>query len=312
MPVQSKKIEFDKMVASGNDFIVIDNRDGKIRNAKALAQHVCPFHTSIGADGILLLEKSKKAAFKMRIVNSDGSEAEACGNGFRCIALYAHKRLKLPKNFKFESLSGIIEAHISGARVKVQLAKPHSYQDRRILEVQGNRLHYSFMNTGVPHAVILTEGLSEVDVLKLGRSVREHSVFKPAGTNVNFVEIQGLHDIHVRTYERGVENETLACGTGSTASALITSLAGYTKSPVRVRTSGGEILTIDFKSKGSEILEVTLEGEVRFVFEGVLNLSAYAEDAALKLRMNALDGPRRSLGGEGGSHSASARFRRNI
>lgn len=271
MSVKSSPIHFEKIVASGNDFMVIDNRSAKIRNHKKFAQTVCALHRGVGADGILLLEKSRKAAFKMRIINSDGSEAEACGNGFRCIALYAHERLKFPKKFQFESLSGLISAEVSGNLIKVQLAKPHSYQARRTLEVSGHRLHYSFINTGVPHVVILVEGLPKMDVVKLGRSIREHKTFKPAGTNVNFVAIQGLHQIEVRTYERGVEDETLACGTGSTASALITSLAGYTKTPVRVKTRGGETLTIDFKSQGSQITAVTLEGEARFVFGGVLH-----------------------------------------
>ena len=258
------------MVASGNDFVVIDNRSRLIQNPAEFARSVCRAHLGIGADGLLLVEKSSRAAFKMRIINSDGSEAGACGNGFRCISFYAHQKLGLPERFKFESQSGMISAQVLKGRIRVGLVRPRGYQDRKTLEVSGHRLHYSFINTGVPHTVILAEGLDKMDVNHLGRAVREHPAFQPQGTNVNFVEVNGLHEIRVRTYERGVENETLACGTGSTASALITSLAGYTKAPVKVKTRGGETLTIDFKIRNGTVKGVSLEGEVRFVFEGVL------------------------------------------
>lgn len=264
----SQSISFHKMVASGNDFIVIDNRRSILRDPVRLARELCVPHTGIGADGVLLIENSRKAAFKMRILNSDGSEADACGNGFRCIALYANKKLGLPARFQFESGAGLIQAQVKNGRVCVELVKPSQLQERAELQVSGNRLHYSFINTGVPHAVIFVEGLDKIDVNGLGRAVRNHERFRPKGTNVNFVEVHGDHEIEVRTYERGVENETLACGTGSTASALISCLLGYTKPAVRVKTKSGEILTVDFKGQGAKIEKVTLEGPARFVFEG--------------------------------------------
>lgn len=266
-----KTIPFIKMVASGNDFIVIDNRAKIIKDALKFTQKICSLHTGVGADGVLLFEKSAKAAFKMRIINSDGSEAEACGNGFRCIARYAKEKHGFPSQFKFESVSGIIQANVKNKSVCVELVKPTGFKEGE-LDVSGHRLHYSFINTGVPHAVIFVEGLPKIDVAALGRAIRYHNHFKPKGTNVNFVEVENERGIRVRTYERGVEAETLACGTGSTASAVISSLAGYTKPPVRVRTSGGEILTIDFVRQGNELKKVTLEGEVEFVYEGKLYL----------------------------------------
>ncbi len=269
---KNNTVQFYKMVASGNDFIVIDNRSGVIKNAKQFADRVCQLHFGVGADGVLLLEKSKKKAFKMRILNADGSEAEACGNGFRCISLFAYEKLGFSDRFEFEALAGTISAEVRPPRIKVGMVQPKDYRQRETLEVAGNRLHYSFLNTGVPHAVVLTEGLSKVDVPALGRLIREHRAFRPRGTNVNFVEIRNSHEIEVRTYERGVENETLACGTGSTASALVTALAGYTSSPVRVRTRGGEILNIGFQIQKGKVSEVTLEGEASFVFEGALKL----------------------------------------
>lgn len=265
----SQGIPFTKMVASGNDFVVIDNRKKIIRDLKAFTREVCSLHTGIGADGVLLVEHSRKGSFQMRIVNSDGSEAEACGNGFRCIALFAHKVLGLPFRFQFESLAGMIQAHIQGSRVKVQLTDPENIKLHDEIEVSKNRLHYSFLNTGVPHTVLFVEGLEKIDVPRLGSSIRWHKQFQPKGTNVNFVEVKNRGEIAVRTYERGVENETLACGTGSTASAIASALLGYTKAPVRVKTRGGETLVIDFLQSGNKISQVFLEGEARIVYEGV-------------------------------------------
>ncbi|MFA7001423.1 MAG: diaminopimelate epimerase, partial [Candidatus Omnitrophota bacterium] len=261
-----KGIRFHKMVASGNDFVVVDNRRRIVRNPVAFTRAVCAAHTGAAADGVLLVEPSRKTAFKMRIYNSDGSQAEACGNGFRCIARYGKEILGLPARFRFESLSGTIEANVTGSTVRVQLVEPSDYRVRRELVVFGHRLHYSFINTGVPHAVIFVAGLEKIDVDHLGRAIRRHESFQPKGTNVNFVEVKGRSRIEVRTYERGVEAETLACGTGSTASAVVSALSGYARPPVEVKTRGGEILTIDFKIRGRKISGVTLEGKARFVY----------------------------------------------
>ena len=265
-----KTIPFVKMVASGNDFIVIDNRKEIFKNPVKQTARLCEFHTGVGADGVLLFENSRKGDFKMRIINSDGSEAEACGNGFRCIALYAREKMGYPSRFRFESMTGLIEAQIKGTRVRVQLVNPSGLREKEEVQVLGHRLHYSFINTGVPHTVIFVEGLEKIDVGGLGRAIRFHKNFQPKGTNVNFVEVKSAREIKVRTYERGVEKETLACGTGSTASAIISHLSGYAKPPVQVKTTGGEILTVDFKRSGEKITNVTLEGEVKFVFEGKL------------------------------------------
>lgn len=267
-----RTLNFYKMVASGNDFIVIDNRKGELKNPIKKTAELCRLHTGIGADGVLLFEKSKKADFKMRIINSDGSEAEACGNGFRCIALFAKEKMGYPSSFSFETLAGIIRAQVKGKNVRVQMVNPTGLKLRAQLLVDGHRLHYSFINTGVPHTVIFVQGLEKIDVPNLGRSIRYHKDFQPKGTNVNFVEVKTQSDIQVRTYERGVENETLACGTGSTASAIITCLSGYAKSPVRVHTRGGEILTVGFQKDGEKITQVTLEGEAALVYEGKINL----------------------------------------
>jgi diaminopimelate epimerase len=263
-----KAVPFVKMVASGNDFVVADNRRKEIKDPSAFARKICARHTGAGADGVLLVEESRKGGFKMRILNADGSEAEACGNGFRCIARYAKEKMRYPAEFKFESLAGIIRARVKGNVVCVELVEPSDYYPGKQMIVMGHRLRYAFINTGVPHTVIFVEGLSKIDVEGLGRAIRYHEVFEPKGTNVNFVEIRGKRDLEIRTYERGVEGETLACGTGSTAAALTAVLAGYAEAPVRVKTKSGEVLTVDFKIKGSRPVQVTLEGKARFVYEG--------------------------------------------
>lgn len=263
-----KEIPFYKMVASGNDFVVIDNRRKVVADGVRLSQALCSRHEGVGADGVLLVEDGPKADYRIRIFNADGSEAEACGNGFRCAALLAHERFGFAKKQRFESLSGVIDAEVKGSRIRVRLADPGDLRGREKLQISGRDLHYDYVNTGVPHTVIFVEGLAQIPVSEIGREIRFHSEFKPAGTNVNFVEVTGPQSIAIRTYERGVEEETLACGTGVSASAIVSSRRGYTKPPVQVKTRGGEVLTVDFSRKGTEIRDVYLEGEARLVFEG--------------------------------------------
>ena len=262
-------IPFYKMVASGNDFVVVDNRRGIIKDGNAFARKICEPHHGVGADGLLLFESSKKANFRMRIINLDGSEASACGNGFRCIALYAHDVLKYSSRMSFESGSGLIEAEVKQKNdVKVQLVKPRVFEMDGVVEIRKHKVHYAFLDTGVPHVVIFVEEIEKVDVLEIGKAIRHHAHFQPFGTNVNFVEVKNKKEIAVRTYERGVENETLACGTGSTAAAVVSVLKGFAESPVQVLTKSGEKLKIDMQKQGSEITKVFLEGKAQFVYKG--------------------------------------------
>lgn len=279
-----KQIIFYKMVASGNDFVVVDNRHRQISEPVRFTRRVCDRHQGIGADGVLLVEKgdrspaplhrdlppfsSKKADFRVRIFNADGSEAEACGNGFRCVALLAHEKFGLPKKQRFESLSGWIEAEVKEGRVRVNLPPPSRPSGPEKIKVLGREIHYYFMSMSNPHVVIFVEGIARSPVAEIGREIRFHRRFKPAGTNVNFVEVRGPQAITVRTYERGVEEETRACGTGSAASAVVAAHLGYTEPPVEVKTSGGEVLTVDFVKKGDPVRKLYLEGEARLVFEG--------------------------------------------
>ncbi len=261
---------FYKMVATGNDFVAVDNRKKVIADAPSFARKVCDRHFGIGGDGLLLLENSGKADYKMRIINADGSEAEACGNGFRCISLLAHEKLGFSKKQCFESLAGMIDATVDADKVRVRLMDPEDLSGEEKIALNGRKLPYYFIRVGVPHVVMFVKTLAEFPVTEMGRTIRNHQNFAPAGTNVNFVEVKDSYTLLVDTYERGVEANTLACGTGSTASAIVSAVIGRVKPPVRVKTRGGEMLTINFEKKGEKIHNVYLEGKARLVFEGKL------------------------------------------
>lgn len=265
------------MSGCGNDFIIIDNRQ-KLLDADHLGdlvRKVCAPKVSVGADGLVLVEPSKQVNFRWRFFNSDGSEAEMCGNAGRCVARFALLKGIAPSKLSFETLAGIIEAEVSGRQVKVQMVKPFGLElDLELkIDAQIHRLHY--INTGVPHAVEMVEDASTVAVKELGRKIRFHSRFQPAGTNANFVQLIDRTHLKVRTYERGVEDETLACGTGAVASALIAARKGSVGSPVEVQTTGGEVLRVYFQSKGDGFDRVYLEGDTRVVYEGDLWEEAY-------------------------------------
>jgi diaminopimelate epimerase len=272
-------MRFAKLQGSGNDFVVIDNRDGKVEeflrslnlDIKEFVKRVCAFHTGVGADGLILIENPENPEnhFKWQFFNSDGSMAEMCGNGSRCAVRFAFDEGIVGKEVRFETLAGVIKAYVldGGKRVKVQLTPPKDYREVSLgLDTQS--IEGYLINTGVPHFVAVVNDLEKVDVIKLGRAIRFHPEFQPKGTNVNFIEREGEDAIRIRTYERGVEGETLACGTGATASAIVAYKKGIvSKKPVRVLTKGGEVLAIDFDD---EFKEVFLEGGVVRVFDGFL------------------------------------------
>jgi diaminopimelate epimerase len=267
-----KMIPFTKMVGSGNDFVVVEGDEvPRGFDVHAFARQVCPRMTGIGADGVLLLERTRKADTRMRIINADGSEADMCGNGARCAVYYLTRVLPCKKNawkVSLETKAGIIEAAVAGDVVSIKLTPPRGLALDVPLAVLGRKMRVNFLNTGVPHTVIFVEGLDTLDVEALGPAIRYHTHFSPAGTNVNFVEPLTRKAIAIRTYERGVEGETLACGTGSTASALIFALVTGADSPVSVHTRSGEVLRVSFVREGSALHEVWLEGKARIVFKG--------------------------------------------
>jgi diaminopimelate epimerase len=275
------RIHFFKMTGTGNDFILIDNRNGILDadHCQDLVRKACRRQLSVGADGMILIENDPEADFKWRFFNADASEAEMCGNGARCAARFAYLTGIVEKQkLRFRTVAGIIRAELLGDRVKVQMTPPHGLQLGLSLEAEGRSFKLDFLNTGVPHAVCFfasDEELESTDVERWGRALRFHPHFQPAGANVNFVRVRDPHHIVVRTYERGVEGETLACGTGDIASTLIAAARDRVVSPVEVKTRSGESLTVHFqrspKDQGSpEFKEVYLEGEARVSYEADL------------------------------------------
>jgi len=256
-----KRIKFTKMVASGNDFVVLDKQPAG--NLCALTRALCDRKFGVGADGLLLISKVKNADFRMRIINADGSEAEMCGNGARCAALFSGK-----KKAKMLTLAGLINTRVYASQVKIQLTDPKAIKLDIPLKVNGRLIKVNFINTGVPHIVVFVDALDRMDVDSIGRLIRWHIKFAPAGTNVNFVEVKENNLIRVRTYERGVEGETLACGTGSTASALIFALKNNLKYMVKVKTQSGDVLKIYFNKEEAKFKDVWLEGSARIVYKG--------------------------------------------
>jgi diaminopimelate epimerase len=273
-----KTIRFTKISAAGNDFILIDNRKQLIRsNGGALAKRWCHRKYSIGADGLMLLEASKNCDFKMRFYNADGSVAAMCGNGGRSIAKFAFMLGAAGKNMVFDTDAGFIKANILGHSVRLRLSEPKNARLDFMLRIDRKEFDASFIDTGVPHTVIFVNDIEKADVVQLGQMVRFHKIFAPAGTNVNFVEKKDLHTIYVRTYERGVEDETLACGTGVTASAIISGLKGFVKPPVNCITRGGDILKVCYtmNQEGdflSPVSNVYLEGPAEISFSGEVKI----------------------------------------
>ena len=265
-------MKFSKMEGTGNDFVVIDNRSGTIKDRKSLARRICLRKKGVGADGLLLLEKSDKADFKMRIFNPDGSEPEMCGNGARCIARFAYLEGIVDKECCFETLSGLVSAYINEERVRIRMKDPRFLNLNLKLSLKDNSYQGYHLDTGVPHFVLFVPEVEKVILEKVGPEIRYHQYFQPEGTNVNFVEAKG-NFLKVRTYERGVEAETLSCGTGVTAAAIVASLVQGFSSPVKVTTKGGH-LRIHFQRKNEDnFTQVFLEGEVRFVYKGEYNES---------------------------------------
>ncbi len=264
------------MSASGNDFIVIDNREKQILDTGSwmldFVKKICKRKINIGADGLLLIEGSEKADFKMRVFNPDGGEVEMCGNGARCVALWAKSKIKNQKSkCKIETEAGILEAEVvSDNTVKLKMSDPVDTRLNFKLLVGDKEYEVHTINTGVPHVVLFTEDLEKAKVKEIGKKIRYHQEFAPEGTNVNFIRVRDGNSLDIRTYERGVEDETLACGTGAAASAIISHLLGRTKAPTKMHTKSGSILTVYFDFSHSKITDLYLEGDAEIIYQGVL------------------------------------------
>ena len=270
------KIAFTKFSGSGNDFIFIDNRNLEHRADEMIdfVQRVCRRGQSVGADGLMFIEPSERADFKWRFFNADGSEGEMCGNGGRCAARFARELGIAADAVSFETIAGVIDATMNGSSVKLRMTQPFDYRAGMELDINGRGVVVDHMNTGVPHAVEFTDDVETVDIVGDGRAIRTHDAFAPAGANANFARVSGENSVVLRTYERGVENETLACGTGAVATAILAAARGFVSSPVDVNVRSGEILKIYFEGAGADVRDVYMEGETRLVYQGEMTEEA--------------------------------------
>lgn len=262
-----KPICFTKMAGTGNDFILIDNREGLINEAiqgislSDFAKGLLDRHLGAGADGLILMEKTEILPFAMRYFNRDGSEAVLCLNGARCIVGYAHRLGIIEEKGKFISPSGPIGFYHKDNSISVEILPPVEIKLNFSLTIARKKYRAHFLKLGVSHCVIFVDSYDGIDVDELGKAIRNHKSFKPEGTNVNFVK-EADKGLFVRTYERGVEAETLSCGSGVLASAYIATKLFITQSPVACKTKGGQLL-VTLKEK------LYLEGPVNFIFDGV-------------------------------------------
>lgn len=285
----TESIPFMKLSGSGNDFILIDNRTGIVspKRAGQLAAKVCAHRMSVGGDGLILIERSRRADFRWRLFNADGSAADFSGNGARCAVRFAFLKRIAPKQMRFETPAGLIEAELVASRrqrgakpildqVKIRFPDPKNLRLHLRVNLDGQEREAHFVDTGVPHCVYVVDDPDKVDVVGIGRPTRHHALFQPAGANVNFIAVLDPHHIRIRTYERGVEDETLACGTGSIASALIAHLVGKAESPVTLIPQSRLKLTVHFKANGQSFTDVYLQGDARAVYEGKILPDAWS------------------------------------
>lgn len=261
------------MNGAGNDFVMIDNRAGDVRLAAEQIVRICDRHRGVGADGVLLLERPQNGAdFRMRYYNRDGGEAEMCGNGARCFARFANKVAGAAEKIRFETPAGVIGATVGRESVTLDMSEPRDLRLSMRLQIESEEAVVHYINSGVPHVVVPLSRIDVVDVRSKGAKIRNHEKFSPQGANANFIEKIGSNKIAIRTYERGVEDETLACGTGVVASALIFAATAKTDSPISVTVRSGAELIVDFKRDGEQFREVTLTGPAEFVFEGTIEI----------------------------------------
>jgi diaminopimelate epimerase len=259
------------MHGAANDFIVVDDRAGQfpLQDSRWISA-ITSRRTGVGSEGVLLIQPSTKADFRMRFFNPDGGEVDMCGNGARCIARLANEIGAAPDRMKIETPAGIVRAEARGDIVLLTMTEPHDWRMNRQIELFGKTCTYHFVNTGVPHVVIETDDLAGTDVQKLGSAIRYHEAFAPKGTNANFIHLSPDGFLHVRTYERGVEGETLACGTGMVACGLIAGKIGRVSPPVKIVPASGDVLEVNFVPTADGATNVTLLGPAVHVFQGNL------------------------------------------
>jgi diaminopimelate epimerase len=271
------RLSFTKMTGAGNDFVMIDNRSGALKLTTAQISHLCNRNFGVGGDGLMLTEPGTNGAdFYMRYYNADGSEAEMCGNGARCFAKFSSSLSSTthnpPSALSFDTPAGRIRASFEGEEVTINMTSPQNLKLGQKVSTSAGEHTVHSLNTGVPHAVIFVPEVEKVEIKSLGRELRFHAAFQPKGTNVNFAQLTGGNTVRVRTYERGVEDETLACGTGVVATAILSHEVNATPLPVTIRVQGGPSLKVNFTKTATGYENVTLSGPATVCFTGEIEI----------------------------------------
>jgi diaminopimelate epimerase len=269
-------IPFSKYQGSGNDFIIIDDRAALFACENSLLiRRLCNRRLGIGGDGLLLLQASNKTGFRIRIFNSDGHEVAMCGNGMRCFVHYLRSLGFRDNPYSIEAMHDIIVCYVKADKISVQIDRPHVLHWGVPLDVHGHSFEAFVVHTGVPHAVIFVEDLEDLDIETLGPAIRHDPLFAPEGVNVNFVNTGADGALRIRTYERGVEGETHACGTGAAAAALTAVQKIGISTPVRVVPLSGDYLEVDIRPLTSGGQQIEVSGGAVCIFSGHLSLEQF-------------------------------------
>jgi len=273
-----KNISFVKMSGASNDFIIIDKvQNPEIALTNNVISSLCNRRNGIGADGIIIISDREEFDFSMDYFNADGSTGTLCGNGARCAIKFAGDTGKTKSNY-VSFISNEIEytgEMLDNGLIKFNMKPPVNIEKNISLEVAGLGISASFLHTGSPQVVIVVDDIDEVRVIKIGKEIRYSERFAPDGTNVNFIETTGKK-IFIRTYERGVEDETYACGTGAVAASIIGNIKFGIKPPVSLHTKGGDELVVDFIADGSDYTNVSLTGPAKEVFKGEISINLFS------------------------------------
>ncbi len=263
---------FSKYSGLGNDFIFVDNREKEFPVDKSFIQDLCDRHEGIGADGVVLVENSDRANCRMRIFNADGGEAEMCGNALRCLYLFLEELGDVKETYSVQTFNRFLQITRKRDEITCQMGDVPSIDWDIELNFNEMPLKGYFLDTGVPHVVIPVNDLHRLPVLALGSYVRHHKRFAPKGTNVDFISINKDKVIEIRSYERGIENETQACGTGCAAAAIIGHLLYRLPLPIKVKTLKGQFLTFNFEYIESKVKNLEMTGAAKLVFKGEIPL----------------------------------------
>ncbi len=267
------KVAFSKYSGLGNDFILLDNRSKIIPSDNPLLfKSLCHRQQGIGADGVILLEDHLSADCAMRIFNSDGTEAEMCGNGIRCLAKFLKVLGFEGSSHTIKTMHRLIEVSCLDEKVLARMGSPTTIRWNKRISLDHEEYEYHHLDTGVPHVIIFVDNIDNIEVKQLGRRLRFHPYFEPRGANINFVAVDSIDTLSIRTYERGVEEETLACGTGATASALAYAHEQNIKGPITVKVKNGDYLEIGYSTKGGDFFDVSMTGPAINIFEGIIEI----------------------------------------